>query len=332
MTRGSSRARWVLSIGVIVGSAMVFAAALRADRGGAWRIFLANLLFWSGLAAGAGALAALFELTGAEWPGRIRKVAEGATGLLPAVCVFLVLLLAGLRSIFGGADARGLAALRDAIAIAVFYAVCVSFVRSSPRSAIRAAAVVLVFTAAMSLVAIDLVMRFDPEWTSTLFPAYFAVAALYGAIAAVTIAASMASIDGRPVLDAERAGEIGRLLLGMSLVWAYLFWSQYFVIWYGNLPHEFSFVVDRTRGGWRVIAAAVIVCCFAAPFLLTVVRRTRRLVVLASWFALGGLWLERLLLVFPPHRWHAYDAAVAVAVALGFAALFAHLRARTVSV
>jgi hypothetical protein len=237
-------------------------------------MIVALLLFASGLAAGAAAFDALLELTGARWADPFRAILEIAAPAL-AVAALLFLIAIGWR---------------DAAALAAFAALSAIFVRR--RQAATAVIALIAFVAAASFIAIHVLMRPDPEWTSTLFPGYFAATELYSGVSACVL---IASFNGR--LDETRASDAGKLLLGLSLVWVYLFWSQYLVSWYGNLPDDFRFIVERTRGARHAVAVAVIACCFAAPFLILTARRSRMTVAAASATALAGILLERLLLV-----------------------------------
>lgn len=312
MTPLSRRAMWLGSAVAAVITALVW----RLDPPGAWRVLLTEALWWSAIAAGAGAFDCVLALTGAEWSAPLRPAVRGLTALLPGAAVVIAALAAGMWPLFQSTAIW--VPLRDAAALVILYAV-LRVGAQRTRSPAWASAGLLVFTAVLSLLATDLVMRFDPDWTSTLFPAFFAFAGLYGAVVVIVL---LARVDRRAI-----AGDLSRVLLGLLLVWVYLFWSQYLVIWYGNLPHEFVFLLPRTHGGWRGIATAVLICCAGAPFLLLLPRRSAGALVFAAASAGVGLWLEMLLLVYPPQAWHGADVAIALAAtsagalcAAGFAA------------
>ena len=104
-----------------------------------------------------------------------------------------------------------------------------------------------------SLVAFDFVMALDPHWFSTLMGAYYFVGNLLVGIAFVSIV----SVWGRgrlglhDYIGTQQLHDIGKLLFGFSILWAYMVWSQYLVIWYGDLPEETEFVYPpdvRGRG------------------------------------------------------------------------------------
>src|SRR3990170_2319920 len=117
----------------------------------------------------------------------------------------------------------------------------------------------------------DFAMSIQPKWFSTMFGALFFVENLYLGLAAVTLLTVLAG--RRCGLGEERSSEIfnnlGKLLLAFSLLWIYLFGSQYLVIWYGNLPNEISFILARTESDtWKMLAFLTIVLLFVAPFLV----------------------------------------------------------------
>jgi hypothetical protein len=315
-----TRTRWGAAAAALLLSASALDLVWRMDAATAWRVFLANLLFWSGLGTGAAALVALFDMTGAQWPGPIRAIAERIARVCALSYPLYLLLPAGMSSLFGRGAGVWQVAIRDCASLAAYHAIFLLFSRR--RRSWAAAAVLLGFVTVMSVVSIDTVMRFEPDWTSTLFPAYFAATAMYSALAAVAMAAA---ITGRAadLLAPARARDLAKLLFGFSLLWAYLLWSQYLVIWYGNLPDEFAFLTERVRGGWRYVATAVVVCGFAAPAGLLLLRRTGSTVAIAGPISAIGIWLERLLLVAPPHPWRVRDFGLEMVLTMTLVACLA---------
>jgi len=117
------------------------------------------------------------------------------------------------------------------------------------------------------------------------------------------------------------------LLLALSIFWAYLFWSQYLTIWYGNIPDEIGFALRRAEGGWGVVVLAVIGLVFALPFVTLLHpagRRSSRVLGTVLALQLVGFWLDCHLLIVPSLT--ATDAAALavrdVAIALGLGAAF----------
>jgi hypothetical protein len=101
--------------------------------------------------------------------------------------------------------------------------------------------------------------------------------------------------------EAQRR-DAGAMVLALSIFWAYLFWSQYLTIWYGDLPQETVFALRRAHAGWGPVVLTVIGLVFAAPFVMLINHRGRRSIRVlkgAIVLQLLGLWLNFHLLVVP---------------------------------
>jgi hypothetical protein len=176
---------------------------------------------------------------------------------------------------------------------------------SQQRQSRLAPALLIVYAVVLSLQAFDFVMALDPHWVSTLAGGYFFIGNLYIGVAFLAVATVW--IGSRPELKAyvgpEHLYDVGRMMLGFCMLWAYLFWAQYLVIWYGDLPEETAFVAHRTVDSpWAPLAWVVLVAAFAVPFLMLLSREIKRhaggLLTVAV-IALTAMWLERFVLVAP---------------------------------
>jgi hypothetical protein len=104
------------------------------------------------------------------------------------------------------------------------------------------------------------------------------------------------------VLSGRQLHDLGKLVFGFTVFWGYLMWSQFLVIWYGNMPEETYFVWYRLWGPWRPVGATVFILVFVIPFIgLLGVRPKRYPPTLLGFAAVSllGLWLERYLEVVP---------------------------------
>jgi hypothetical protein len=300
---------------------------------GVWTAFLLNFVFWTGLAAGAVAFAALLELTGGQWAEPLRLTAQQFQRFLPVSVALYAVLLVGASAIYpwmqrptGSSWLRfAFFASRDAAALVAMAFAAMSFFHGRTGECTRAAVLFLIdYAVGFTVLAIDLVMSLAAPWGSTLFPAYVFTATLYAAIAALVVAAVYRAPASLAVLTDERACDVGNLLLGFALLWMYLVWSQYLVIWYGNLPEEVSYLTPRLYGRWQPLAWTVWSTRFAIPFAVLLARAGKRRmpVVIIALVTAAGFWAECFLLVAPaaaaaPTLWGT------VAVTIGFFALFA---------
>jgi Ni/Fe-hydrogenase subunit HybB-like protein len=277
---------------------------------------IASWLFFSGAVMGALAFTAVLELSGARWAVKLNASSSALTGFVPLAMLLLVLIVAGLANWAPWFDRPppGQAfwlnvpffSARELLSSVAFFGYAYLGMRrgggavpsaSEPRTSRSLVAFCLMFVVVLSIWAFDFVLGPDPEWSSTLIGPHLFVGAAASGAALVTL---LGLASGR--LDQKVRRDLATLVLTMSVLWGYLFWSQYLPIWYGNLPSEIAFILRRTTGGWRTEAAIVVVLCFVVPFALLLGARGKastRALKIALVAQLLGLWLERHLLVVP---------------------------------
>ncbi len=204
--------------------------------------------------------------------------------------------------------------------------------RRASRKTLFAILYILCFTVVLSLLGYDLVMSLDPHWYSTLFGAYTFVKAFYVGLGGVIILASILHLKARRLMGLEPAHfhDMGKLFLALCLVWAYFFYCQMLVIWYGNIPEETAYVIVRTmRMPYEPLAWTVFGVCFIAPFLILLnsAIKTRPVALsLLCLMVLVGMWLEHLLLVGPalfPNDPTLPVGGMDLAISMGFLGLMA---------
>jgi hypothetical protein len=168
-----------------------------------------------------------------------------------------------------------------------------------------APAIFVVYAIALSLQGFDFVMALDPHWFSTLMGGYFFMGGAYAAIAFLAVVAiwgrARSRLDGW--IGPSQLEDLGKLLFGFSIMWAYLAWSQYLVIWFGDLPEETGFISRRmVEQPWAPFAWTVLAAGFVVPFVVLLSRSVKRrpggLLAIALLVFLG-MWLERFVLVAP---------------------------------
>jgi hypothetical protein len=179
------------------------------------------------------------------------------------------------------------------------------------------------------------VMSLDPMWYSGLFGGYFAVSALYTGFCLLAILTIRANARGVASIPPAAVQDVAKLQFAMSIMWMYFFWSQYLVIWYGNVPIETRYVVKRFFDQpWSTLAWVVFVVGWVIPFAYLLKRLTGRppqrhapLFVVAV-FGLVAIFLERVLVVVPSVSAQAPIPVGLrdVAITVGFLALFALTR------
>jgi hypothetical protein len=217
-----------------------------------------------------------------------------------------------------------------------------------------AAVVVLSYAFGYSLIAIDMIMSLAPHWVSTMFPAYYAWGGFLSAVSMTALVSVLMrdSPELRGQITTSRRHDMGKMIFAFSIFWMYLFWSQYLVIWYGNIPEETGFVSARLgsqflqdtwfmTGFWERVSEpyarltlSTWILLWVLPFWVLLGQKPKKTPAILGAIAAGsvfGFWLERYILVTPslispeavlagapvtPFGW------VEISVGLGFVGIF----------
>jgi len=300
-----------------------------------WQAYLVNFVFWFGMAAGSILFVAVLNMTHARWGRPLKRLAEALGAFLPVSFILFWLLYAGRASLFpwihdlphGKERWLNVPFLfaRDGIAIFLLAAVAMALIYFSVRAdlvrysesrapdpdvswkrqIVLSPVLGILYALVMSLVAFDLVMSLDPHWTSTLFGGYFFVGSFYAALAALTLLSGLLRKTSalEPLLRRRHFHDLGKLLFGFCMMTGYLFYAQFLVIWYGNLPEETRYVIQRIRQApWSPLPWIILGICFAVPFFMLLSRKLKMSaggLMGISMIVLIGMWLERFFLVAP---------------------------------
>lgn len=164
----------------------------------------------------------------------------------------------------------------------------------------------VVFALSFGVLAWDFVMSLEPHWFSTMIGPYFFMSGFLGGIAWTIIVAVVyyLRLGADDVMEHSTLHDIGKLMFGLCVFWAYLFYSQFIVIWYGMLPIEQDWINHRFGPPFQSFMVFVFACLFALPFFgLMGVAPKRKPQILAGFATVVavGLWVERYLLVYPAH-------------------------------
>jgi Ni/Fe-hydrogenase subunit HybB-like protein len=359
-----SRGNLVLAA-VAAAGAVAFVAGVGKSAERTWAIYLINLLFWSGLAVTGPAIAGIMELMEARWSPSVKRIALTTAGFLPVSFVLFLILFAGRAVLYPWVTnpvpikAAWLnvpfAALRIGLGTLVLYGVVFAFVRAalqeqpgdtkaeSParrRRVALATTMLFLYVIVLSLFGFDLVMSIDPKWYSGLFGGYFVVSTLYTGFALLAILVVRANTSGLATVSPSAIQDVAKLILATSTLWMYFFWSQYLVIWYGNVPIETRFFLRRFFSDpWRTVAFVVFVAGWIVPFAYLLKRLTGRPperhgpLVFIALLGLAAIFLERVLLVVPSlSPTAAFPAGpTEILITAGFLSLFILSRRRFLS-
>ncbi|MFN2481744.1 MAG: hypothetical protein ABR554_09780 [Pyrinomonadaceae bacterium] len=303
-----------LVVGVVALVAAV-ALALLSPAGFAlafWRPYLVAFTFWTGVAVGSLALIMLHHLSGGGWGVVLRRIFEAATRTLPLLAVMFLPVAAAVatRTLYPWtfpalANDHAIEHKKLFLNIPFFLGRTVFYFAAwfalayflnkwslaqdaepdpRRRRMLRermqnvSGPGILLFGLTVTFAAVDWLMSLEPEWFSTMFG--LLIMAGFGLTAfafAILVAVRLSREEGlADVYQPRHFHDHGKLLLAFVMVWAYFMFSQYLIIWAGNLPEEIPWYLRRLRGGWQYVALALVVLHFALPFVLLLSRDLKR--------------------------------------------------------
>jgi hypothetical protein len=270
------------------GGLMATLALWRADGAAAPYAWLAAFATWIGAPLGGLGLILIHGLTGGKWGYAIRPQLTACASAFPLLPLFLAPLAFAARELYPwlrpgarplqnafylnetGALARGAFYLVVWFALAWIVARRVRGADTDARLAAIAPAGLILLALTATFMSIDLIMSLDPGFSSSVFGLI--------RIADMGLLALSVCILSRlilPALDREALRQLGRLLLAIVILWAYLAFVELLIVWQSNLPNEASWYAPRLSGGWGVLAAAVAVMRFSLPFLFLLSARVQ---------------------------------------------------------
>ena len=299
-----------------------------------WWAYQTNFVFWVGMAQGMVVFAATQKLAKGHWSGVIIRFAEAGAAFTAVAVVLFVGLIIGRQYIFtwiheprpevGWWLTSKWFFVRNGAILAVLSWLSWRFVRHDTAPDVReltggevvartedaarisrdAAILILAFAFGYSLLGYDLIMSLATKWVSNLFGAfYFMGSFLAGLMLLAVLAIVLRRAMGLAgIYTSRQQHDLGKLCFGFTVFWAYLMWSQFLVIWYGNLPEETYFIFYRLYGVWRPVGIAVFLLVFLIPFIGLLGVKPKLFAPTMVGFALVslvGIWLERYLEVVP---------------------------------
>jgi hypothetical protein len=294
-----------LAVGLLFTLALLLGAVL--SPGHFFHGYLVGFIFWTGITVGSLALLMLQHLTGGAWGLVIRRVLEASTRTFPLMLLLFIPVAIGLKHIYPWTDAAVMNStpalqkktaflnpsffiLRAFVYFAIWSALAMALNwlslqqdRAASREVRKRMQMIsgpgLVFTIiCITFAAIDWVMSLDPAWYSTIYGLIFVAAWALSALAFTILIMSWLSAREpmNAVVQPRHFHDWGNLTLALVMLWTYFAFSQYLLIWSGNLPEETTWYVARKQGGWGAIALAIVILQFAFPFLMLLSRATKK--------------------------------------------------------
>jgi len=312
-----------LVVGLIFAAIAIVGAFLRPDE--FFRGYLLAFMAWLGVTLGSMVILMIRHLTGGGWGTVIRRILGAAMRCVPLMTILFVPILFGLprlyiwaRPLDSIADKHLREHLQDItksylsmngfiVRAAIYFMIwnLLSFfltkwsreqdqppVRDNKRFKILSGPGIILYAFTVSFAAIDWVMSLDPSWISTIYGLVILIGQLLSAMC-FAIVVERILVKYKPMsewLKPEFVHDHGKWMLTFIMVWAYFSFSQWLIIWAGNLPDEITWYMRRLNGGWGFVGLWLAVFHFAVPFVILLSRPfkrdIRRMVWLAVWMLL----------------------------------------------
>lgn len=304
-----------------------------------WPGILLASLYLVGMGSAGLFFVALQYASGAAWSVVFRRVPESLVYVLPVATVGLAavfLLHPGVypwwNSLSGGAAGAeafkafwlspGFFLARAAVYLIIWMLFAAAIVRNSRRQdgdgdaihTVRnvrlSVAFFPVFAITVCLATFDWIMSLEPKWYSTIFGVYNFSGLFTGGLAGIIVLVVLLQHMGprgmgplHGLVNAEHLHDLGKLLFGFCTFWAYIWFADYMLIWYANIPEETTHYVARLRGLWAPLFVLNVCLNWVVPFLVLLPRGTKRaprVIVKVALVVLAGRYLDLYLMVMPP--------------------------------
>jgi hypothetical protein len=349
-------------LGLLVGLAALAISLLGAFQNPEqfWQSYLLAYLFWLEIGLGCLGLVMLHHLAGGRWSALSRRVLETGAMTLPLMALLFVPLLWGLATLYPWTDPAYLLhsevlqqkslylnlpffLARALIYFAIWLALAYLLNRWSlaqdltgeekyTRRMVRLSALgMILYVLTATFAAYDWMMSLEPEWFSSIYGLLFIAGQAVAALALAIIGLALLSRrEGADQDWRQPFNDLGNLMLGFVMIWAYFSFSQFLIIWSANIPEEAIWYYHRSQGGWQNVGLFLIGVHFVLPFLLllsrVVKRQAQRLMVLAMLIFVVR-WVDLFWLIVPAFHpealhWHWLDLAILAAMGGGWVALF----------
>jgi hypothetical protein len=361
ITISSGYLRAAFSLMAVGGLTAVVGLFLAPER--TWSNLLLNNFYLLSIGLAGGLLLSFHFLSGAGWSAGLRRVPEAMMAGLPVMALLVVTLFFGWHSLYEWSRPAGAAALppdkafylstpfvllRMLVVLGLWVLLAARIRRVSlaqdedasldrHKSLVRYAAIfAVVFALSFSLASVDWLMSLDPHWFSTIFAVYIFAGVLQLGLAVTTLIVLLLHDQGplRGIVTESHLHDLGKMIFAFSTFWAYIWVSQYLLIWYGNLPEEVTHYLRRTGPQWIFLFLMNLVVNWVLPFVALSTRaakRSPRVLAAVCVVLLLGRWLDLYLVVMPETVSTPTFGIWEVLIPLGYVGLFCFLIARALA-
>lgn len=315
--------------GIVVTAIGLFLAPERI-----WPNILLASYYVVGLSVGAGVFIALQYVSNAGWSVALRRVPEAIASVFPYGAGMMLIVLLGTSHLYEWSHEAVVAAshllssksgwlntpffaLRTVVVLAIWGVLLRKMIVTSRKQDSEggtslsgknkrfSAMYIVAFAFTFTLASMDWIMTLEPEWYSTIFGIYNFCGVFVSGLAMTTIFVIVLKRSGGAgsFITEAHLLNLGKLLFAFSTFWMYIWFSQYLLIWYANIPEEVVYLIRRQEGSWVIFTILNVAFNWLIPFIVLLPRWTKRnegLLLKVCIILLVGHWIDLFWMIMPP--------------------------------
>lgn len=267
--------------------------------------YLVSFAYWASLGLGALFFVLLHHLVGATWSIVLRRIAENVMATLPIMFVFFIPVAFGLHDLYHWSHAE---AVKDdpilqgkagylnmpffIVRTVIYFGIWATLAFLLHRYSLRqdrgentskqmlkvSAPGMILFAFTITYAAFDWMMSLEPHWYSTIYGVWYFAGSLLTFLSFMVVFGlylrKNAALEN--TIKVDHFHDLGKLMFAFTIFWAYISFSQYFLIWYANIPEETVYYLKRWEGSWQVISLLLVFGHLMLPWLALIPRATKR--------------------------------------------------------
>lgn len=365
-----SKAFRIITVTLICLGALTMLLGLLSDHKRTWANYLIVNYYFLSLAIGATFFLAIQSISQSGWSSAFKRVPEAMMAYIPFAGVFFLFLYFGTHDLYHWSHKE--AVLNDPVLmgkspflnipfffsrLVIYFLLWIIFSRILRRISLKedsfdhtdqnsimelfgrselySKIFIFILAITFSFSAFDWIMSIDPHWYSTIFALKNFVAAFLHGVSIIALIIIILYKRGHfPFLNKYHLHDFSRYIFILSIIWGYFWFSQFMIIWYGNIPEETVYFSARWKAGWKVLFFLEIGLNWAIPFLLLMpVKTSRNMSVIISVIVLliAGQYVDLFVQIIPGITGELQFGWIEAGLFLGFAGLFALVVATALS-
>ena len=300
--------------------------------------YLTAYIFTLTIVLGALFFLMLHHLTGADWSIVLRRILEAVTMTMPLMAILFIPVLLGLHDLYHWSHQDAVASdpilLKKSpylntvffiIRAVVYFTIWTLLARglykqsmaqdagSDPEQKVKmrkiSAPGMVLFALSITFASFDWLMSLDAHWYSTIFGVYIFGGSLLAILTFLVLFGLLLRKRGilADTITVEHYHDLGKFMFAFTIFWGYIGFSQYFLIWYANIPEETIWYLHRWEGSWKIITMIIVLGHFLLPFIFLMprfVKRNLKLLRMAALWILVMHWIDIFWLVGPNLHHH----------------------------